>query len=1084
MRRTSAHLLATLLVLVAFALPAEAQRRGGSGESGDTPSVDLSDSALVATIPVRSIGPAVMSGRVADIAVASSPGVRGGSLGSVIYIAAATGGVWKSTSGGVTWTPILDDAGVGSMGAVAVSPSNSDIVWVGSGEPQNMRSSSYGDGVYKSVDGGETFRHMGLRTSQHVGRIVIHPENPDIVYVAAVGPLWASGGERGLFRTSNGGETWENVLEIDEHTGVTDLVMDPTDPDVLYAATLQRQRRAYSYIGGGTGSGIHKSTDGGDTWTELTHGLPTSDVGRIGLSISLSQPRTLYAVIEGSEQGVYRTDNGGDVWRKTSGTSSIPWYFGQIRVDPNDPEIVYHLGVRLQRSDDGGETFERAANSVHADQHAMWINPENSHHIILGNDGGLYQSYDRGETWDFAPNLPISQFYTVGLDMQEPFFGIYGGLQDNATWGGPSRTRTSLGIPNASWRRLAGGDGFYAAIDPTDHNIVYVESQNGNISRFDGHTGEGKPIKPQPEEGEPPYRFNWSAPIMISPFDHNTIYFAANHLFKSPDRGDSWQVLGEDLTQAFDRDSLPMFGSTPDDDAVSRHQGTAVFSNISTIDVSTLTPGLLVTGSDDGMVAVSRDEGVTWTKRTRFPGVPDTTYVSKVRWSRHAEAVLYVTFDGHRSNDFRPYVLRSDDYGESWDNIASNLPDFGNVRAFAEHPGNPNLLFVGTEIAPFVSMDGGTSWTRIRNGMPPAPVHDMKVHARDNALVIATHGRGFFLIDDLLPLEYLAEAKDSGVPFLFPVAPTLSFRPDGSRSSGTSADRNYRAANPPVGATISFLMPEAPSDGGATLEIVGRSGDVVRKLEVPKEGGFHHVLWDLRVDAPYSGPPARAGGSGGRGGGGGGFGGRGGGPQGGAPAVPGMYTARLTIPGGQDPVVLERPLRVMKDRNVVLSDADLEELFDIRMRQMRLNARNQMALRAVDAIQEQVTQATDAMDQIDAPEPLGDQADALRDDIADVILILRGREGRGGGGGGGGDSDDQEPRSVRQRLQTASGVHRATAMPTRQEMDALRSVFVDLEREVTRINEILTERMPAFFSALDDVGVPWTPGRPIPAVGG
>jgi len=571
---------------------------------------------------------------------------------------------------------------------------------------------------------------------------------------------------------------------------------------------------------------------------------------------------------------------------------------------------------------------------------------------------------------------------------------------------------------------------------------------------------------------------------MISPFDHNTIYFAANHLFKSPDRGDSWQVLGEDLTQAIDRDDLFMFGSLPDDDAVSRHQGTAVFSNISTIDVSTLTAGLLVTGSDDGTVAVSRDEGVTWSKRTSFRGVPDTTYVSKVRWSKHSESVLYATFDGHRSNDFRPYVLKSDDYGESWESLSANLPDFGNVRAFTEHPRNPNVLFVGTEVAPFVSTDGGASWTRIRNGMPPAPVHDMKVHPRDNALAIATHGRGFYLIDDLLPLEYLAEAKGSGAPFLFPIAPALSFVPDGSRSSGTSADRNYRAPNPPVGATLSLLLPAAPGDGGATLEIVGRTGEVVRKLDVPAGGGFHHVRWNLRVDAPYSGPPARAGGQGGRGGGfgGGGFGGRGGGVQGGAPAVPGTYTARLTIPSEEGgPAVLERSLRVMKDRNVVLADADLEELFDIRMRQMRLNARNQIALRAADAIQEQVTQASNAMDEVSAPEPLREQARAIRRDIESVIRVLRGGGGRRGGGGGTGGGG---ARSVQQRLQTAAGVHRATAMPTRQEMAALEGVPSALGGEVARINEILTETLPAFFNALDAAGVPWTPGRPIPAVGG
>lgn len=1077
MTRTYTTVLSFLASLALVSAPLSAQgpdgrRAGGAGRAQQP--VDLSDAALVNSLSPRSIGPAVMSGRVVDIAVASSPGARGGSLGTVIYIAAASGGVWKSTSGGVTWEPVFDDAGVGSIGAVATAPSNSEVVWVGTGEANNQRSSSYGDGVYKSVDGGESFQNMGLPTSQHIAGIRVHPDDANIVYVASLGPSWASGGERGVFKTTDGGESWENVLFVDEFTGATDIMMDPRDPDVLYAAMLQRERRAYSYIGGGPGSGIYKSVDGGASWTELTRGLPTSDMGRIGLDISLSQPRTLYAIIEGPEQGMYRSDNEGATWRKTSDIASIPWYFGEVRVDPTDPEVVYHLGVRLQRSIDGGENFEVAAQGVHADQHSMWINPENRDHILLGNDGGFYVSHDRGATWDFSPNLPISQFYAVGLDMAEPFFGIYGGLQDNSTWGGPSRTRNSIGIPNSDWFRMAGGDGFYAVVDPTDSNIAYVESQNGNLIRYDRRTGDRKGIRPAPAAGEDAYRFNWSAPIQISPYDHNTIYFAANRLFKSIDRGDTWQRLGEDLTQAIDRDELRMFGEVPDDDAVSRHQGVAAFGNISTIDVSTVQRGLLVTGSDDGVIAISTDDGQSWTKQTRFPGVPDTTYVSRVRISTHDPSVIYATFDGHRSNDFRPHVLKSTDQGGSWDNISNDLPEFGSVRAFVEHPGNPDLVFVGTEIAPFVSLDGGDSWTRMENDMPPVPIHDMKIHARDNALVIATHGRGFYIIDDLGPLEHLAEARAAGGTFLFPVESTLGFVPDGSLTSGTSASRNYSPRNPPVGATISYFLEE--SARGLSLEVTGPSGVVVRELDAPSGAGLHQVLWNLRVDAPYSGPPQPR--PQGPPGFGGGFGGFGGGANSGALTVPGRYVARLSVPRADaDAIVIERAFDVLKDANVTLSDAQLAELFDLRMQQLELNAKLQMAQRSATAMREQITQARTAMEAVDVSDELETMAEDLQRQV-DRARRLLGTGGRGGFGGGGGGAARGAP-TIQQRLGTAAGIHRATAMPTAQEREALEGVPEELDALIATLNGVTTDGLPAFFRALDEAGVPWTPGRPI-----
>ncbi len=1008
-----------------------------------------------------------MSGRVVDIAVAESPEARGGRLGTVFYIAAASGGVWKTSSGGVTWDPVFDEVGVQSIGDIAVSPSNSNVVWVGTGEANSQRSSSYGNGVYRSLDAGASWEHMGLETSQHVGRIVVHPTDPDIVYVAAVGPLWAGGGERGLYRTMDGGENWERVLEgANEWTGVTDIVMDPRNPDVLYAATYQRLRRAYSYVGGGPGTSIWKSTNGGDSWRELTRGLPMSDMGRIGLDIAASSPNTLYAVVESNDEaGVYRSVDAGASWTLQSDIESIPWYFGQIRVDPNDADVVYHLGVPVMGSTNGGVDWTRVDGSgVHVDHHALWINPENSDHLILGNDGGLYATHDRGASWDFSPNLPISQFYAVGIDMAEPFFGIYGGLQDNSTWGGPSRTRAARGIFNSDWFQMAGGDGFYAAVDPTDPNIAYVESQNGNLQRYDRRTGDRKGIRPAPPEGEPSYRFNWSAPIHISPWDNRTIYFAANHMFKSTDRGDTWQVLGPDLTRAIDRDSLPMMGSVPERDAVSRHQGTAVFSNISDIDVSSVQRGLLVTGSDDGMVAVSSDDGATWNRTTSFPGVPDTSYVSKVRLSEHDANVIYVTFDNHRSNDFRPYVVRSRNQGRDWENITADLPAFGSTRAFAEHPGNPDLLFVGTEMGPFVSIDGGGSWSKIKEGVPPVRIDDLVVHPRDNSLVIATHGRGFYLIDDLGPLEHMARAAGADDAYLFPVKSGLQFFPDRSQTSGLHASRDYSVENPDPGTTISYLLKE-PSH--VTLEIVTATGQRVRSLDAEETPGLHHVTWDFTTDAPYSGPPEPRQQSSG-----GGFGGFGfGGGSGGAPVVPGTYIARLTL----DDAVHEQTFQVVRDPKVTLTDAQLADLYELRREQLELNARLTMATRQVNEVREVVQAARAAIEEVSTPETLGDMAEALEDDVNDIRSELGASGGGGFFGGGGGDG----PRNVRQRVQGASGIHRSNTMPSAQELVSLRSAAAPLEREVARLNEIVRTRLPAFFDALDAAGVPWSPGRPI-----
>jgi photosystem II stability/assembly factor-like uncharacterized protein len=1058
----------TGLLLGTFALPAAAQRQGSGGAD---PTADLSTSDQISEVTARSIGPAAMSGRVVDIAVAYDPSAPTAAYGNIFYIAAASGGVWKTTNGGLTFDPVFDDTGIASIGDIAVAPSNGNIVYVGTGEANLQRSSSYGNGIYRSLDGGGSWEHMGLETSQHVGRILVHPKDPMTVYVAAVGPLWAAGGERGVFRSRDGGETWSPLLTVDQHTGATDLVFDPKDPDVIYAATYQRERRAYGYIGGGPGSGIWKSSDAGDTWAELTRGLPEGDLGRIGLDISLSQPNTLYAVVEGDGAGVYRTDDGGINWRLTDDIQSIPWYFGQIRVDPSDPEVVYHLGVPLVRSWDGGQSWSSAAdNGVHVDHHALWINPKNNHHLILGNDGGLYVSHDRGESWDWAVNLPISQYYAIGYDMQEPFYGVYGGFQDNNTWGGPSRTRSRIGIPNSAWFVMAGGDGFYAAIDPTDHTIAYVESQNGNISRYDARTGDRKGIRPIPEPGELPYRFNWSAPIQISPFDPSTVYFAANHLFKSTDLGDTWERLGEDLTRAIDRETLPMMGSVPEKTAVAYHQGVAVFSNISTISVSEMERGLLATGSDDGTIAVSQDDGRTWTRSTSFPGVPDTTYVSKVRWSKHDANTLYATFDGHRSNDFLPYVLKSTDRGASWSSIASDLPTFGNVRAFAEHPDNPDVLFVGTEFYPFVSVDGGASWHRV-GGVPPAPVHDLKVHPRDNALIVGTHGRGIYILDDLNPFLHLAEAQASGEAFLMPVAPTLAFTEDRSQYTGTHADRNYSGDNPPVGTHVWYYLPEGGQE--VTLDILAADGRRVRTLEASGSAGLQSAHWDLRFEQPWDGPEEEGGGPGF-------FSFFGGGNQG-PLVIPGEYTARLTlaVDDGAD-VVLERPITVTRDDAMRLTNAQLAQLQDYRLDYQGLNAQLEMALKAIDDMRDTLDDLDEALAEARADDSLVDQAEALRDAVDQVDDALRSPRGRGGSNPY--DPTDDTP-PVQSRMRVAGGMMNATAMPTTQELDALSSIPGDLANAVGALNGLLSEDFHALVRALDEAGVPWTPGRVLGPVG-
>ena len=616
------------------------------------------------------------------------------------YVAAASGGVWKTENSGTSWTPIFDDQGSFSIGCVTLDPGNPLTVWVGTGENKSQRSVAYGDGVYRSDDGGKSWKNMGLKNSEHIGKILVHPKDSDVVFVAAQGPLWSAGGDRGLYKTTDGGKTWKAVLTVSEHTGATDVVLDPRNPKVMLAATHQRRRHVWTLINGGPESAIYKSTDGGETWRKVTRGLPTEDLGRIGLAVSPVAPDIVYATVEAANdaQGIFRSTDGGESWEKRSNYVAQGMYYGELFADPKDVDRVYMVDVYNQVSDDGGKTFRRLGESnKHVDNHAIWIDPADTDHLIVGCDGGVYETWDRAANWEYKANLPITQFYRVDVDDSSPVYYVYGGTQDNNSLGGPSRTLTSNGAMNSDWFVTWGGDGFHTRIEPGNPNIVYATLQYGVLGRYDRRSGEAVLIKPQEGKGEPPLRWNWDSPLLISPHSPTRVYFAANRLFRSDDRGSTWTPISPDLTRQIDRNALKVMGKVWGPDAVAKSQSTSIFGNIVSLDESVKARDLLYAGTDDGLVQVSEDGGATWRKEEKFPGVPDMTYVSDLFASTHDANVVYAAFNNHKMGDFKPYLLRSADKGRTWTSIAGDLPARGSTWTFMEDPVDRDLWFVGTE---------------------------------------------------------------------------------------------------------------------------------------------------------------------------------------------------------------------------------------------------------------------------------------------------------------------------------------------------------------------------------------------------
>ncbi len=1009
----------------------------------------------------RNVGPGGVGGRIVDFAVEADNT-------AVIYAGTAYSGVWKTVNAGITWDPVFEKESRTAVGGIAVAPSNLHVVWVGSGEAngRNLVSTSWGDGVYKSEDGGGSWRNMGLPLSEQIGRIRIHPDDANTVFVTVVGSLYHHDAERnaarGLWRTTDGGESWEKILSAGEHGGFVDLALDPRDPDLMYAASWQRERIDWSWLPRGDESALWRSTDGGESWERLAGGLPQTDVGRVGVSICASEPDTVYSIFEGPEGGVFRSRDRGASWERRTDQVRGSQYYAQIRCDPNDPATVYAPQTQFFVSHDGGATFanEMAGKPVHVDHHALWIDPDNSRRLVLGNDGGIYMSRDRGDTWQFA-HMPITQYYEIGVGMQEPFYYVCGGTQDNNSHCAPSGTRNASGIVDDDWFVTTGGDGFYAQTDPSDPTIVYSESQNGGIIRLDTRTGERKRIKPtdprdlrlgDAPEGEATegqtdaideFRWNWSAPIVISKWDPATIYFGAQVLLRSPNRGDTWEIISPDLTRA-------LVYENPMND----------FSTIRVISESPVREGLLAVGTDDGLVQVTRDGGGTWSTTEAMPGVPEMALVRRLVLSAHDEETMYAASSSHEYGDFTPYLSRSRDLGRTWASIASNLPAGSPIRAFAEHPRNPDVLFVGTEHDVWATYDGGGRWISLKNNLPTVAIHDMVVHPRENDLVIGTHGRGIWILDDISSIEGMADAVLTEPGHVFPTRPATQFNLF-NRGRGNRGTTYFSAPNPPRGVILdAWVSPDAIATDGATaprLTIHAADGSVVRRLDMPGgdgAGGMHRVIWDMRYGPTWVAPP---GGGGGGGGFGGGFGGSG--TVQSPWVLPGRYEARLSVGDSMSTQTIE----VRADPLARISDDDRRLWHDLQVSLSHILATTRAATASVAVIADVLEQADRALETGPAagtyPADVVERARRVGADVAEVRREL-GRVSAGAGGAYG-------------------ALRGSTTRPTDEQMRLAEVAYQRLGPQLEAIERLLEEELPVLSGLLDGLGIPWTLGRPL-----
>ncbi len=1068
--------MASLILLFTGSANLSAQKK-----SAPAPKDPVEASHLNA-LKFRSIGPAIASGRIADIVV--NPKNT-----SEYYVGVASGGLWKTTNKGTTYEPVFDNQPVFSIGCIAVDPVNPNVVWVGTGENNSQRNLAYGDGVYKSLDAGKTWKNMGLKKSEHIGEIMIDPRNTDVVYVCAQGPAWGPGGDRGLYKTTDGGETWEAILTVGQYTGISDMEMDPRNPDVLYASAHMRERRVYSKINGGPESAIYKSTDAGKTWKKLTRGLPGGDVGRIGLALSPANPDVIYATIELPEGrgGFYRSVDQGESWeRRSDEISSSPQYYQELVADPADVDRVILLDVRNMVSDDGGATWEPVGErNKHVDNHALWIDPKNTDYYLAGCDGGVYESWDRGQHWIFKANLPITQFYHVRVDDRYPFYNVYGGAQDNGCWFGPSQTEYRYMI-NEDWTYTNGGDGYVAAPEPGNPDISYASSQYGGMVRFDNRTGTTVSIKPQPLDDKP-LRFNWNTPYFVSPHNATTLYAAANVVFKSTDRGDSWKVISPDLTRQLNVNELPMMGKIWPPEAVAKNASTSPFGNIFALAESPLKAGLLYAGTDDGLIQVSENDGESWTRYDRFPGVPDMTFVNYLLPSQHDVNVVYAAFDGRKNfSDFTPYLLKSNDRGKTWTSIASDLPA-GTVYVIQEDPVDPDLLFAGTEWGVYVSLNGGGKWFKIKNGLPTIQVKDLAIQKRENDLAVGTFGRGFYILDDYSYLRELNEENLKKDAYIFGIKDALIFF-TASRMSN-QGEVIWRADNPGSEANFTYLFNQEiktlkqvrkekeraaekagknifyPSDEELLAEqeqenpsliftIYDGNDQIVNRITAPARKGINRVSWDLRYASPgRSGRFYRS------------FG---------ATVPPGTYSVSMSkmVDGVITPLTGKKTFQVKLLENQTLPTADQGEKASFMKKAYALNTAINAAVQITGDMQSRLSDIRQTLMQ--SPVESADilkKIEALDQEISGIMMQFNGSPLRIA------RQDLTEP-TLRGRIgfvlyATAGSTHGVTGSQ-REQFGIAENQFKPLLEQIRQLSQ---QAFPELEKMLDEAGVPWTEGR-------
>jgi photosystem II stability/assembly factor-like uncharacterized protein len=1045
------------------------------------------DAATFAGLRLRNIGPAVQSGRIADI-------VKDPTNTSTWYVAVASGNVWKTVNAGTTWEPVFETYGSFSTGSLAIDPSNPNVVWLGTGENASQRSAGFGDGIYKSLDGGKSWNNMGLAESEHIAKILIDPRNTDIVYAASQGPLWAPGGDRGLYKTTDGGLIWDLVLEISENTGVADLAFDPRDPDVIYAASYQRRRHVGVLVAGGPESNIYKTTDGGETWKQLKRGLPTADRGRIAIAVSPQQPDVVYALVaaEGDESGFFRSSDRGESWTRKSDYIVVdPQYYGEIYPDPHRFDRVYAVDMTFHVTHDGGRTFEPLRyRNVHVDHHALVFDPDDPDYLMLGNDGGIYESWDGGDKWKFVANLPITQFYRVGIGNESPFYTVCGGTQDNATLCGPSRTNNVHGIRNSDWFVTVGGDGFQPRIDPDDPNIIYSMYQYAGIVRYDRRSGERLDIQPQPEPGEPALRWHWDAPLIISPHKSSRLYFAANRLFRSEDRANTWEPISSDLSRGIDRNQREVMGRVWSVDAVWKNVFTSPYGTIVALDESPLAEGLLFVGTDDGLVQVTEDGGANWSATGQFPDVPDLTYVADVVASQHDPNIVFAVFNNHKEGDFTPYVMKSVDRGRSWMSIRGDLPDRQPAWTIVQDHVDPDLLFVGTEFALFFTLDGGSHWIELTGGVPTVAIRDLEIQRRENDLVCATFGRGFLIFDDYSPLRFVGDGALSDAA-LFPVKDALQYV-EASPMGGSQGDAFFSAPNPPYGATFTYYLRDRlatlqqerrteerrrveageriryPSwdelrqedrevDPAIVLTVSDAEGNVVRRINGPVDSGFHRVAWDLRFPATTPSQPGRS--------------------ASGPMVLPGRYTVSLAkrVNGTVTHLGGARAFEVVPLNNATLPAANRAAVLDF---QRSLGELQRAVLGANAVLDETLSQLRVArqglFDTPETNEALFEQVRSLEVRLFDAQMQLTGDRTIS-------SREEFTPPSILDRVQrVVRAQFGSTAEVTTSHRRNYEIAAAEFGPWLENLRRLIEVELEDFRGRLEDAGVPWTRGQGLP----